>query len=156
MKHDILVKIQNIRIVIEYIFSSLYTTSVLDIGISLLTYMEIHILVLLIFIKFLLSRCYSRQMSLTQAPNIFIMVLIIWCLTGKIAKLLIIQKQENFLGNKEKSAELRCGINPLVWQQMLVNLPTYEEKLKATEMWFCRRILRNPWLEQVSNEEVRK
>lgn len=40
----------------------------------------------------------------------------------------IIKNQGNIVRNKERSARLLCNIKPLVWQRMLYNLCTGEEK----------------------------
>lgn len=64
-----------------------------------------------------------------------------------------INKQEHFIGNKEKTAKCYV-ISELLYYNECWAIPIpMEMRFEATEMWFCGRMLRVTWTEHVSNDE---
>ena len=58
--------------------------------------------------------------------------------------------------NIKKNKLLKCYVHSvlLYGSECWTISPTIENNLKATEMWFYRRVMRISWKDQVSNEEV--
>ena len=70
----------------------------------------------------------------------------------------LIHSKKSFcdLNIKIKNKLLKCYVHSvlLYGSECWTISPTTENKLKATEMWFYRRMMRISWKDHVSNEEV--
>jgi hypothetical protein len=71
------------------------------------------------------------------------------------------QSMKNVLTSKRMSVRARCRIlKCYIWSTLTYGCETWtiskasQEKLEAAEMWFLRRMMKIPWTDKVSNEEV--
>ena len=65
-----------------------------------------------------------------------------------------ILKDRKLHRNQNQSPELLCALCSHVWQRMLDNFTSNGKKVRSTELWFYRRMLRIPWTDRVTNVDV--